>query len=64
MISKSPTLKAPPQSSSKMSTNVGSGSRPTTSRFPIKTSAPENPRTLGRETPGALGMGTGKAAPQ
>lgn len=46
------------RTSSKMDTNVGSGSRPGTSRFPIQTSAPMNPRTLDRNPPPSLG-GTG-----
>lgn len=41
-------MKAPPQSSSKMSTAVGGGSRPTTSKMCIETSAPMNAHTLGR----------------
>jgi len=57
IISGSPTLKAPAQSSASQNTSVGSGSRPTASRFKIKTSAPSDPRGLGRMVPGALGMG-------
>lgn len=65
IISNSPTLKAPPQSSAKMFSAVGSGSRPVASRHKIETSAPMEPRKLdGRgDVPGALGMG-GKAKPQ
>lgn len=54
MISKSPTLKAPAQSSATQNTSVGSGSRPTSSRYPIPTSAPSDPHTLGRDVPGSL----------
>lgn len=58
IISNSPTLKGQMGTSATQNTSVGSGSRPTPSRFKIDTSAPENARTLGgRETPGALGMG-------
>lgn len=35
-------------------TPAGSGSRPTPSRYPIKTSAPDNSQTLGRKPSGAL----------
>lgn len=48
------SVKAPPQTSAPQNTAVGSGSRPTPSRIKIKTSAPENPKTLGRDVPGAL----------
>lgn len=37
----------PKGSSAKQNTSVGSGSRPTPSRYPIPTSAPANPHTLG-----------------
>ena len=49
--------------SAKVYEPVGSGSRPTTSRYPIPTSAPMNPRTLGREPGGSLPVtdGGGKA---
>jgi hypothetical protein len=54
-------MKAPSQSSAKLNTSVGSGSRPGTSRHTIDTSAPMNPRTLDRDPPsGALGFGNGK----
>lgn len=60
--SNSPTLKP---SSEKMSapqnTSVGSGSRPTASRYKIDTSAPKEPRMLDRGVPGALGVGSPKA---
>lgn len=56
------TLKAPAQSSSKLNTSVGSGSRPGNSRFPIETSAPMDPYKLdGRFVEGALGTGKTKA---
>lgn len=55
------TVKAPPQSSSKLDTSVGSGSRPGNTRFPIDSSAPSNPRTLDRDPPGGwLGSGSEK----
>ena len=57
IISKSPTIAHPKGSSSKLSTNVGSGSRPTASKIKIATSAPESPQTLGRATSGALKQG-------
>ena len=47
-------VKAPAQSSRGQNTSVGSGARPTKSKIVIPTSAPMNPRTLGRKTPGAL----------
>lgn len=40
--------------SASQNTSVGSGSRPTTSKMPIKTSAPANPHTLGRDPGGSL----------
>lgn len=40
--------------SAKQNTSVGSGSRPTKSSMPIKTSAPMNPHTLGRDPGGSL----------
>lgn len=54
LLSNTPTMKAPSQSSAAQNTAVGSGSRPTPSRIKIDTSAPMNPQTLGRSTPGAL----------
>lgn len=55
------TVKAPAQSSAKMDTAVGGGSRPGSVRFPIESSAPANPHTLDRDPPaGALGMGSTK----
>jgi hypothetical protein len=59
IISDSPTMKAPKETSAPQNTSVGSGSRPTPSRMKIDTSAPMNARTLGGrgDVPGALGMG-------
>lgn len=56
IISDSPSMKAPDVgSSSKLQTNVGSGSRPTRGSTTTPTSAPENQRTLDRDPPaGAL----------
>ena len=55
MISNSPTIAVEHgKASASQNTSVGSGSRPTTSRIKIPTSAPTEPHTLGRETPGAL----------
>lgn len=49
------TVKAPPQSSAKMDTSVGGGSRPGSVRYPTESSAPSNPHTLDRNPPaGAL----------
>lgn len=48
------SVKAPAQTSASQNTAVGSGSRPTPSRIKIDTSAPENPKTLGRDVPGSL----------
>lgn len=41
-------VKAPAQSSAPQNTAVGSGSRPTTSKIEIPTSAPRNAQTLDR----------------
>lgn len=41
-------VRPPAQSSAKMDTAVGGGSRPTTSKIATPTSAPANPHTLGR----------------
>lgn len=54
IISDSPAMKAPKQSSAPQNTSVGSGSRPTASKIKIDTSAPMEPATLGRSTPNAL----------
>lgn len=53
-VSKSPTVAHPKGSSMKQNTAVGSGSRPGPSKVKIATSAPQNPKTLGRKTPGSL----------
>jgi hypothetical protein len=47
-------VKAPAQSSAKVYNECGSGARPTKSHYTIKTSAPTDPRGLGRRVPGAL----------
>lgn len=41
-------VKAPKETSMKQDTAVGGGSRPTTSKMEIETSAPMNAHTLGR----------------
>lgn len=61
IISNSPTLSGPKGTSAPQNTSVGSGSRPTPSRFKIDTSAPKEPRMLDRGVPGALGVGSPKA---
>jgi len=61
---KSPSMKAPAHSSAPQNTSVGGGSRPTTSRLSTPTSAPTEPYELDRATPGALGVGMGRAKPQ
>ena len=40
--------------SAPQNTSVGSGSRPTSSKFKIATSAPEDAHTQGRDVPGSL----------
>lgn len=59
--SDSPSMPQPHGSSAKQNTSVGSGSRPTPSKFKIETSAPESARKLGGrgDVPGALGMSKG-----
>lgn len=53
------TVKAPAQSSASQNTSTGSGSRPGSTRFPIESSAPANPRMLDRDPPkGWLGSGS------
>lgn len=60
IVSDSPTLKGPMGTSAPQNTSVGSGSRPTASKFKIPTSAPTDASGLdGRKTPGALGMNSG-----
>ena len=54
IISKSPSMKPPAQTSRAQNTAVGSGSRPTKSSVPIKTSAPMNAKTLDRNPPSSL----------
>jgi hypothetical protein len=48
LVSASPTLQPPAQSSMPQNTAVGSGSRPGKGKTMTQTSAPSNPRTLGR----------------
>ncbi|HXJ61969.1 MAG TPA: hypothetical protein VNU68_35475 [Verrucomicrobiae bacterium] len=56
------TVRAPSQTSAKMDTSTGSGSRPGNTRYPIESSAPSNPRMLDRDPPaGWLGSGGEKA---
>lgn len=52
-ISKSPSLKPQKGSSAKLMTPAGSGSRPGASKYPIKTSAPANPK-MHRSAPNPL----------
>lgn len=40
--------------SAPQNTAVGSGSRPTPSKYKIETTAPEDPHTLGRDVAGSL----------
>lgn len=55
MISKSPTIsKEDTRKSATQNTSVGSGSRPTASKMQIDTSAPSQPRELGRAPSGWL----------
>lgn len=54
ILSNTPTMKAPMQTSRPQNTAVGSGSRPTKSMVTIPTSAPMDPKTLGRDVPGSL----------
>jgi hypothetical protein len=54
LISQTGGLKAPAQTSAPQNTAVGSGSRPTPSRIKIKSSAPENAHSQGRDVPGSL----------
>lgn len=53
-VSKSPTIAHPKGTSLKQNTAVGSGSRPTPSKVKIATSAPADPKGLGRKPSGAL----------
>lgn len=54
LISDQGGVKAPAQSSRSQDTSVGSGSRPVPSKIKIESSAPTNPKTLGRDVPGSL----------
>lgn len=54
IISDSPALKAPKETSAPQNTSVGGGSRPTPSKMKIETSAPMEPMTLGRAPSGYL----------
>jgi hypothetical protein len=63
IISSSPTLPHPKASSTVKNTAVGSGSRPTSSSYKIPSSAPSEPRTLGRAPEGWLGDTQKKEAP-
>lgn len=53
-ISKSPSVKPIGEKSAKLSTNVGSGSRPGHSKHKIETSAPVHPHKISRAPSGAL----------
>jgi hypothetical protein len=63
IISSSPTLSGSKGSSTTKNTAVGSGSRPTKSKYPIPSSAPSDQRTLGRAPEGWLGDTQKKEAP-
>lgn len=54
IISKSPAMMQPKGDSAKQDTNVGGGSRPTKSMYPIETSAPMDAHTQGRAPAGWL----------
>lgn len=54
IISNSPTIAPATGSSMPQKTSVGSGSRPTSSKVKIDTSAPAEPHTLGRAPQGWL----------
>lgn len=55
-------MKAPAQSSAKLNTSTGSGSRPGNAKFIIPTSHAMDARTLDRDPPkGWLGSGSEKA---
>lgn len=54
IISKSPSLPQEHGTSAAQNTAVGSGSRPTKSSMKIDTSAPMDPKTLGRDPGGSL----------
>jgi hypothetical protein len=52
--SDSPHLTPPKETSIPNNYATGSGSRPTSSRVKIDTTAPKDPHTLGRDVPGSL----------
>lgn len=54
LISPSPSLTPAKGATRIINPSVGSGSRPGPSRIKIETTAPSDPITLGRSTPGAL----------
>lgn len=54
IFSDSPSMKQEHGDSAMQNTAVGSGSRPTKSKFMIGTTAPTDAHTMGRKTPGAL----------
>jgi hypothetical protein len=57
------TVQPPAQTSAKLNTSVGSGSRPGSVKMPIASSAPENPRMLDRDPPSGW-LGSGKTKQQ
>lgn len=52
ITSDSPHMTPPAQGIRMQNTSVGSGSRPTPSKIKIPTSAPDDPMTMGRQSPG------------
>jgi hypothetical protein len=54
IFSNSPSMPQEHGDSAMQNTSVGSGSRPTKSKFMIDTSAPEDAHTLGRDVAGSL----------
>lgn len=58
------SVKAPSQSSAKLHSSAGSGSRPGTTRFPIDSSAPSDPHTLNRGPLGSTPLGGGSTKQQ
>ena len=54
LISDSPSVKPQKGSSAPQNTAVGSGSRPTSSKIKIETSAASDPQGLGRKPAGSL----------
>jgi len=63
LISDSPTLKPPAQTSAPQNTAVGGGSRPTPSKMKIPSSAPTDAYTLERAPEGFLKHTGPKEAP-